>query len=96
VVAKIRARLAANKQASHKFYMERFNLKNSNEVKVKEKYRVEVSNRLAALEDLDTEVEINTIWETIRENIKISAEESQGYYELKQHKPRFDEGCSKL
>jgi hypothetical protein len=26
----------------------------------------------AALEDLDAEVEINTIWETIRENIKIS------------------------
>jgi hypothetical protein len=40
------------------------------------------------------EVEINTIWETIRENIKISAKESLGYYELKKHKPSFDEGCS--
>jgi hypothetical protein len=48
------------------------------------------------LEDLDTEVEINTIWETIREDIKISAKESLGYYEPKQHKPWFDEGCSKL
>jgi hypothetical protein len=45
---------------------------------------------------LDTEVEINPIWETIRENIKISVEESLGYYEPKKHKPRFDEGCSKL
>jgi hypothetical protein len=26
-------------------------------------------------------------WETIRENIKISAKESLGYYELKKHKP---------
>jgi hypothetical protein len=40
-------------------------------VEGKEKYRVEVSNRFAALEDLDAEVEINAIWETIREKIKI-------------------------
>jgi hypothetical protein len=38
----------------------------------------------------------NTIWETIRENIKSSAKKSLGYYELKQHKLWFDEGCSKL
>jgi hypothetical protein len=42
-------------------------------VEGKEKYHVEVSNRLAALEDLDAEGEINSAWETIRENIKISA-----------------------
>jgi hypothetical protein len=44
------------------------------------------------LEDLDTEVEINSAWETIRENIKISAEESLGYFELKEHKPLFNAG----
>jgi hypothetical protein len=71
VVAKIRERLAVNKQGSHKYHMERFSLKTANKVEGKEKYRVEVSNRFAALEDLDAEVEINTIWETIRENIKI-------------------------
>jgi hypothetical protein len=38
----------------------------------------------------------NRVWETIRDNIKISAKESLGYYELKKHKPWFDEGCSKL
>jgi hypothetical protein len=58
--------------------MERFNLKKLNEVEGKEKYRVEVSNMFAELEDLDAEVEINTIWETIRENIKISAKGSLG------------------
>jgi hypothetical protein len=41
-------------------------------------------------------VDINRAWETIRENIKISAKESLGYCELKKHKPWFDEGCSKL
>jgi hypothetical protein len=34
--------------------------------------------------------------ETIRENIKISTKESLGYFELKKHKPWFDEGFSKL
>jgi hypothetical protein len=48
------------------------------------------------LEDLDTEVEINSAWETIRENIKISAKESLCYFDFKKHKPWFDEGYSKL
>jgi hypothetical protein len=59
-------------------------------------YRVEVSNRFAALEDLGTEVDINNAWETIRENIKTPAKESLGYYELQKHKPWFNEGYSKL
>jgi hypothetical protein len=41
----------------------------------------------AALENLDTVVEINSAWETIRENIQISAKESLGYFELKKHMP---------
>jgi 50S ribosomal subunit-associated GTPase HflX len=96
MVAKIRERIAVNKQGSHKFHMERINLKMLNEIECKDKYRVEVSNRFAALEDLDAEVEINYILETTGENINISAKESLGYYELKKHKPWFDEGRSKL
>jgi hypothetical protein len=38
------------------------------------------------LEDLDAEVEINSAWEMIGENIKISAKESLVYCELKNHK----------
>jgi hypothetical protein len=41
-------------------------------------------------------VDINRAWESIRENIKISAEESLGHYKLKRHKPWFDVGYSKL
>jgi hypothetical protein len=33
----------------------------------KKQYRVEVSNRFVVLEGLDTEVEINSAWEMIRE-----------------------------
>jgi hypothetical protein len=76
--------------------MQRFNLKKLSDVEGKEQFRVKVSNRFAALEDLNTEVEINSAWETIRENIKISAKDSLGYYDLKKHKAWFDEGCSKL
>jgi hypothetical protein len=76
VVVKVRERLAVNKQGTQRFDMERFNLKKLNEVGGKEQFRVEVSNRFAALEDLDTEVEITSAWETIRENIKILAKES--------------------
>jgi hypothetical protein len=48
--------------------------------------------RFADLEDLDAELEINSAWKTITENIKISAKETLGYFELKKHTPRFDEG----
>jgi hypothetical protein len=45
---------------------------------------------------LDVEMEINSAWETIRWNIKMSTKESLGYYELRKRKPRFNEGFSKL
>jgi hypothetical protein len=48
----------------------------------------------AALEDLDTEVEINSALEMIRQNIIISAKESLHYKH--KHKPWFDKECSKL
>jgi hypothetical protein len=57
-VAKVGERLAVSKQRSHRFPMEMFSLKNLNKVEGKEKYHVEISNRFAALEDLNTEVEI--------------------------------------
>jgi hypothetical protein len=71
VVAKVWERLSMNKQRSQRFHMERFNLKKLNEVEGKETYCIEVSNRFAALEDLDAEMEINSAWKSIRENIKI-------------------------
>jgi hypothetical protein len=38
------------------------------------------------LEELNAEFEINTVWVTIRENIKMAAKGCIGYYELKKHK----------
>jgi hypothetical protein len=42
VIEKVRRRLAVNKQASHRFHVERFNLKKLNKVKGEEQYRAEV------------------------------------------------------
>jgi hypothetical protein len=56
VGAKIGERLAVNEQKAHRVHMQRFNLKKLNEVESKEQYRVEISHRFAALENLDTEV----------------------------------------
>jgi hypothetical protein len=41
-------------------------------------------------------VDNNRVLETIGESNKISAKKSLGYYELKKHKPWFDELCTKL
>jgi 50S ribosomal subunit-associated GTPase HflX len=94
VVAKVRERLAVNKQAAQKSDGERFNLRKLKELEVKEKYQIEITNRFAALEDLDGEGDINRAWENIKENIKTSAKESIGLHELKQHKPWFDDDRS--
>jgi hypothetical protein len=53
----------------------------------------QISNRFAALENLNVREDINRAWENITESIKISAKESLGLYERKQHKPWFDEEC---
>jgi hypothetical protein len=45
---------------------------------------------------MNTGADINSAWESIRENIKIPAREGLGYYEVRKHMPWVDEGCSKL
>jgi hypothetical protein len=67
--------------------MGRLNLKKLNYVEGKEEFQVQESNKFAVLEDLDAEVEINSAWETITENIKVAAKEILDYFELKKHKP---------
>jgi hypothetical protein len=39
---------------------------------------------------LDAAANVHSACETIRENIKISAKESLGYFEFKKHKPWFN------
>jgi hypothetical protein len=60
VVEKVRERLAASKETTHKFHMDRFGLKDLNEAEGKEQYKVKMSHRFAALENLDDDVNIKT------------------------------------
>jgi hypothetical protein len=48
---------------------------------------VEISNRFAALENVDENVDINSAWESIREDIKTSAKENLEYHRLNHNKP---------
>jgi hypothetical protein len=95
VTPKVRERLEVSKRAMQKFGMERFHSKKLNEEEGKEQYQVKISNRFAALENSDDDVDIERTGETSRQNIKASTRGSQGYYEFEQHTPWFDEGCSK-
>ena len=52
-----------------------------NELGVKEKYQTEITNRFAALENLNGDKNITRAWENIKENIKTSAKESLGLQE---------------
>jgi hypothetical protein len=62
----------------------------------KEIYQDKISKSFSVLESLGHSVDILKAWDTIRVNINISTTESLGYYELREHKPWFDEGYSKL
>jgi hypothetical protein len=72
VVAKVQETLAVNKQMIKKMDVARFNLKQLNE-DVKDQYQVTIKNKFAALENLDDNGDINRAWDTIKDNIRISA-----------------------
>ena len=71
----------------------RFNLGKLNELEVRKQYQIEITNQIAALDNLSDNKDINRAWENIKENIKTSAKESLGLCKLKQRKPWFDEEC---
>ena len=84
VIAKVKKRLAAGKQAAQRFDRQRFNLRNLNEPEVREQYHI------ADLENLNDDEDVDGTWENTKENIQTSAKESLGLQELKQNKPWFD------
>ena len=55
-----------------------------------------MSDRFEALESLNDSEDVNKAWEIIEEDIKTSATDSLGLYELKQHKSWFDEECLRI
>ena len=51
--------LAVSKQAAQKFDGERFNLRTLNELEVKKKYQIEITNGFAVLENLNVDKDVN-------------------------------------
>jgi hypothetical protein len=59
VVEKLRERISVSKRARQNFDLERSDLKKLDDIEVKEKYQVEISNRFAVLESLDESFDNN-------------------------------------
>jgi hypothetical protein len=78
------------------FDLERFDLKTLDDIEVKGKYQLEISNTFAALGSLEESLYINNAWEIMRLNIKNSAKENLGCQKVKHNKPWFDDECSEL
>jgi len=78
---------AVSKQVLQKFDVEIFNLRNLSGLEVRKQYQIKMSKRFAVLENLHDSKDINRAWENIKQNIKTSAKQGPGLYELKQYKP---------
>jgi hypothetical protein len=59
VMEKLREKVSESKRARQNSDLERFDLKRLDDIEVKEKYQVDISNRFAALESLDESFDIN-------------------------------------
>jgi len=76
VGCKSQGKIGSNKQAEQKFDEVRFNLKKLNNLEVRKQYQIEITNIVAALENLSDDEDINMAWENIKEDIKTSAKDS--------------------
>jgi hypothetical protein len=84
-----------SKYATQKSCMERFSLEKIIGVEVKEIYQVKISKKFVLLENTGSAVDVNRALEALTKKIRISGKEILSYYEPKQRKSWFDEGCSK-
>ncbi|KAJ4435202.1 hypothetical protein ANN_23778, partial [Periplaneta americana] len=95
-IGELRERLSVAKRVEQQVNITKFNILKLKDEEAKQNYQVEISNRFATLEssdEVEKELDVNSVWENIRDSIKIAAEQSIGYYETKKKKPWFDEDC---
>jgi hypothetical protein len=74
VVAKVMERLAVSKQAVHKYDVEGFNLRKLSGLEVRKQFQSKISNRLAALENLNDSENIKHSWVDIKVRYQQSGE----------------------
>ena len=90
LIAKLREGLSVAKRVDQIVDIDRFDVRKLKDEDIKLQYHVHISNRFDALRTSNEdagEVHINDSWENIRDNIKVAAGESIGYYQVKKKKP---------
>ena len=60
----VRERLAVRKQAAQEVVGERFNLRKLDELEVRKRYQIDITNRFAALGNVENDGDINRAWGT--------------------------------
>ncbi|KAJ4427240.1 hypothetical protein ANN_24858 [Periplaneta americana] len=96
VIGELRERLSVAKRVVQQVNISRFNIQKLKDEETKQRYQVEISNRFETLrssDEVEKELDVNSVCENIRVSIKIAAEQSIVYYETKEKKPWFDEDC---
>ena len=96
MIVEVRENLLTRQEATQKTDVERFNLKKLSEMEVRKQIQIEISNRFAALENLNDSEDINSAWENIEENIKNSAKETLDLYGRKQAKMQWLQDPNKV
>jgi predicted lipase len=66
VVAQVRERLTVSKKAAQKFNVDKFNLRKLSELDVRKQYQIKISNRFAAMENLNDSEDINRAWKKLK------------------------------
>ncbi|KAJ4451851.1 hypothetical protein ANN_03329 [Periplaneta americana] len=74
VIGELRERLLVAKQVEQQVNIRRFNIPKLKDEETKQHYQVEISNRFAVLassDEVEEELDVDNMWENIRDNIKI-------------------------
>ncbi|KAJ4441604.1 hypothetical protein ANN_11460 [Periplaneta americana] len=78
----LRERLSVAKRVEQQVNIRRINIPKLKDEETKQHYQVKISNRFAVLassDEVEKELDVNSVWENIRDNIKIAAEQSIEY-----------------
>jgi hypothetical protein len=70
VAEKLTERLSVSKRVAEKLDMQMFDFRELNAAEVKLQYQIKITNRFAALENFDDNVDMNTAWENIKRKYK--------------------------
>ena len=105
VITKVREKLCIASRESKGSKQRKFEVKLLDNPGIKADYQLEISNRFEILTDSsdneddisnNKEIDVNKMWEAIRDTVKSAAKERVGEKKRQKNKPWFDDECLKL